>query len=274
MPHDFDPETARLASLSALRAWARQRDRMPEQRAALLVASWSVGERNVRELARIADVSRQTVYDDLRAAGIDPSTTRTAAAVPPRYHPLVHDDVEDLAAQMATVLAPAMLSGDPEPMAMAAWMAHKTLTAIAHLLDPATTDADAGDWYDTIAHCADAIRRAAHRQWALDATGAELAKATEDDAVNRAELGEAALVTGATVTLASAASRKKVTVTLSTAEFGGPEPDGWTTWTSDGTAPIGPVDGFAHLEIRALLAGLSAVITPAVDPAELDLPDE
>src|ERR1700742_4414723 len=92
----FDPEAARLAALSALRTWTRQRDRLPEQRIALMAAAWHAGERNVRELARIADVNRSTAYDDLARAGIDPKADRHSAVGLPQYVPLTSELVADL----------------------------------------------------------------------------------------------------------------------------------------------------------------------------------
>src|SRR5215831_12324534 len=90
-----DPEAVRLAALSALRGWALRRDRLPGDRARLLAAAWHAGARNVRELARLADISRDTVYADLKSSGIDPSVRSGGHTA--RYQPLRHEDVRDLA---------------------------------------------------------------------------------------------------------------------------------------------------------------------------------
>jgi AcrR family transcriptional regulator len=61
---------------AALRGWAVRRDRLPQERADLVAEAWRSGLRNVAELARDADVSRDTVYADLRSRGIDPAGHR------------------------------------------------------------------------------------------------------------------------------------------------------------------------------------------------------
>ncbi|MEU8901809.1 hypothetical protein AB0C65_38515 [Nocardia sp. NPDC048505] len=274
---DFDPETARLTALTTLRAWARQRDRMPEQRARLLATAWRAGEHNIRELARIADVSRQTVYEDLQSQGVDPKTDRGTAASRPRYAPLDHGQVSDLAEQMAAVLGPAMLTAEPEPLAEAAWFAHKAITFIAGLLDP---DQPADEeqrrsraaGFDEIACSADHMRRAAYQQWAAEFGPSELARYTEDTAINAAEIREALPTSTATITVELPDGVGSVVVTLATAAgTKSADPEGWTTWTSNATLPLSPITGEAHLEIQSLLAGLSTVITRQLHPDLLDL---
>lgn len=53
--------------MAALRAWS-----VPGTRARLLGEAWMAGETNVRSLAEAARCARQTVYTDLKSAGIDP----------------------------------------------------------------------------------------------------------------------------------------------------------------------------------------------------------
>jgi hypothetical protein len=272
---DFDPEAARLNALSALRAWTRQRVRMPEQRARLLVAAWRAGERNVRELARIADVSRQTIYDDLRSQGIDPREDRGAAVAPPRYTPLTYEQVDDLAEHMATVLGPAMLAAQPEPLASAAWWAAKAIRHIANLLKPQPpADADQrgsrADSFDTISDCAARIRRAVHTQWAAETNRAELARVTELATQTRVELGESLPVETATVTVLLPDGMAKVPVTLTTAWRNEIEPDGFWQWIADAPLPLGRLTGTLHLEINALLTNLSELITQALHPELLE----
>lgn len=272
---DHDPETARLTALTALRAWTRQRDRMPERRAALLASAWHAGEHNVRELARIADVSRQTVYDDLRAHDIDPRADRGRATTP-RYAPLDRDQVTDLAEQMSTVLGPAMFAERPEPLAVAAWMAHRAVTAIAELLPAADAPAeqehtrDRAELLDTIAYCTHVIRQAVHQQWAAEASPAELAEFTEDDTLTQAEIGERVPVEQATVTVQLPDGMSPVDVRLNTTWHHETDPDGWTRWTSDATPPLAEITGTRHLEIQALLGALAEVITGALHPDLLE----
>lgn len=263
---DFDPETARLTALTALRAWTRQRDRMPDQRAALLATAWRAGERNVRELARIADVSRQTVYDDLRGQGIDP-TNRTSAIDPPHHAPLTYEQVYDLAEHMRTVLLPSMIGAEPEPLAVAAWMSAKAFGMLAELLNPDSTD-DRAATLDSIAHCADSIRRAAHQQWASEAEPVELARFTENAEITNAEV-DIALASGGdtTMTVVLPDGMTTVQVTMSTAGHRDPDPDGWTRWTSNAPRPLAPINGLRHLEIQSHLAGLRELITHALHPA-------
>jgi hypothetical protein len=197
---------------------------------------------------------------------------RPSRAAPPRYAPLEHRQVADLAEHMATVLGPSMLSGDPAPLALAAWMAHKALVAIAQLLDPAPP-ADAEErktWLAAIADCADHVRHAAYRQWAAEATDTELAGFTEDRAGDCADFGEATLVGPTALRLLLPDGQTTIHVALSTAGIGDPEPDGWTTWASDSLLPLAPVDGDRHLEIQHLLAGLGSVISRALHPDLLE----
>lgn len=264
----FDPETARLTALTALRAWTRHRDRMPEQRATLLATAWRAGERNVRELARIADVARQTVYDDLRSQGIDPSLDRAAAVDRPRYAPLDHEQIADLAEHMSSVLLPSMLGAQPEPLAVAAWMAHKAFHAIARLLNPHAPDIDRPVALETIADCAASIRQAAHRQWAAESSDADLARFTVNAAVTICDVE--AVADQAVVTMVLPDGMSRVRVTLSTAGNRDLEPDGWTRWSTDNPLPLAPIDGFRHLEVNSLLAELAEVITQALHPDLLE----
>jgi transcriptional regulator of acetoin/glycerol metabolism len=58
-------------ALADLRDWARRRAALEENRPALMLAAWQAGGRNVAALARAAGVARDTVYADLRRAGIE-----------------------------------------------------------------------------------------------------------------------------------------------------------------------------------------------------------
>lgn len=270
--NDFDPETARLTALTALRAWARQRDRQPAERAALVASAWQAGERNLRELARIGDVSRTTIYDDLRGQGIEPAVDRDAPREIPKPTLLTHEVVSDLAERMAAALLPSMVGPVTEPLAAAAWTAQQVIATIGRLLDPKPpADFDRATWLDSLAAYGDHIRRDAHRQWAAEATDVELARFTENARITAAELNIAAIVESATLTLLTLDGMTKTQIEISTAGHGDTAPEGWTTWRGD--VALDGVDRFRHLESAALLAALSEVVTPAL-PVELMNYDE
>ncbi|HEY3514610.1 MAG TPA: hypothetical protein VGL36_35850 [Kribbella sp.] len=72
-------------ALEELRLWSS-----PGRRAELVAAAWRCGETNVSTLAEAARVTRQTVYTDLEACGIDPHDERGSAQKPPRWlEPLI-----------------------------------------------------------------------------------------------------------------------------------------------------------------------------------------
>src|SRR5690606_29068320 len=76
------PESGQ-AGLHALTTWARQHRTI---RPRLVADAWRAGVRNIRALARAAGVSRDTIYSDLAAEGID---YRDRTAAPPDPHPAV-----------------------------------------------------------------------------------------------------------------------------------------------------------------------------------------
>ena len=78
------PESPGQAALHALTTWARQHRTI---RPRLVADAWRAGVRNISGIARAAGVSRDTVYADLTAEGID-YRDRTAAAAPDP-HPAV-----------------------------------------------------------------------------------------------------------------------------------------------------------------------------------------
>lgn len=61
------------AALAALEQWAAQRKKLDQDRPRLVVTAWNAGNRSVTALAKAANVARDTIYGDLRAAKIDPS---------------------------------------------------------------------------------------------------------------------------------------------------------------------------------------------------------
>ena len=58
----------------ALREWAKQRDELTHRRQEILDAAWRAGDRNIRGLAEDARVTRDTIYADLKALGLDRTT--------------------------------------------------------------------------------------------------------------------------------------------------------------------------------------------------------
>lgn len=71
-----DEPVDKARALQELAEWPLLRDEMPLLRAARMAAAWRAGHRNLALLARTADVSRNTAYDDLRSVGIDPADIR------------------------------------------------------------------------------------------------------------------------------------------------------------------------------------------------------
>lgn len=59
-------------ALELLAAWPARRDQLRNDRAALVADAWRAGVHNVAQLSRVADVSRDTIYADLRSQSIDP----------------------------------------------------------------------------------------------------------------------------------------------------------------------------------------------------------
>lgn len=256
-----DPEAARLAALSALRGWALRRDRLPGDRAGLLAAAWHAGARNVRELARLADVSRDTVYADLKASGIDPSDRSARLAPRPRYEPLRHDDVRDLADMAASVLIPAMLTDEPGPLADSAWQAQIALTRVAELLDPSPREGfDRAGTVEDLGSRGNSIRQAAHRLLAGEPVETVAAR-TEERRIDL--MDDQALVMSARLRFGTPDVRA-IDVELTTTDHAHPTP-GWTTWSSPSPELVGEVDTYAHLEITAALDTIAEVLTAALD---------
>jgi hypothetical protein len=261
-----DPDTARLAALSALRSWAIRRDRLAADRASLLAAAWRTGARNIRELARLSDVSRNTVYTDLQSQGIDPAGRDSAPVLPPRYEPLRHEDVHELAEVMAGRLRNSMLAEDPGHLATAAWMAAKLLSHIARILDRhPPDDFDRSGLILDIAACAETIREEAHQLCADELAEDELAVVVQNDQVLRAD-EQQAVIDKARLSL-TLPNGSGIEIDLGYQASGAGV---WATWNSTSPYLTGTVDGFAHLEISAALATLAALLSDqALDPAAL-----
>lgn len=80
MSDETTPTTDAL--LAPLRDWNHQREQLPQTRADRAAQAWRHGQRNIQQIAKAANTSRQSIYNDLRSRGIDP-TDRTTPVEPP-----------------------------------------------------------------------------------------------------------------------------------------------------------------------------------------------
>ncbi|RJQ70539.1 hypothetical protein D5S17_28845 [Pseudonocardiaceae bacterium YIM PH 21723] len=261
--------------MTALESWARQQERVPEQRAALLAAAWYAGERTVTELCKASGLSRPTVYADLRSQGIDAATAdRAAPPHQPSYRPLNQQQIADLAEHMSVILLPSVIGDKNEKLAEVAWAAMQIIRTIGDLLDPEfnpgyeVKDLRAG-LLDTLAGRAETIRRTAHRLWADESTLDKITKWTFWDDMNAAPVD--LLPSEATLTVSLPEHGTDMTVRLGIGER--LEPEGSTTWTIDAPQPLEAIDGYRHLEIRSLLNNLAEVVRGALHP-DLFPPDD
>ncbi|WP_445282600.1 hypothetical protein [Streptomyces sp. DSM 118148] len=240
------------AALTALRGWADRRERLPGDRANLMAAAWWSGHRNVAELARSADVSRDTVYEDLRSRGIEPTDKAAAADPRPWYAPLTVEGVGGLAALSQSVTLPAILAQEPDELALTAWAVSNALERIANLLDP---DCDNMQQWgrDEVAHdLAARLQTALHHAQRVAADGVS-ERQLAGRALNRIEAQlaeEQYLVESATVHL-SHVDGDQISVHIGQAEFSDFMPAGWTLL--DTNRPLREVTGAEHLAIRTAL---------------------
>jgi hypothetical protein len=291
-----DPESVRLAALAALRRWALQRDRLAGERAQSFTTAWRHGARNIRELAALADVSRDTVYSDLQGAGIDP-TDRTRPVTSPRYVPLQHATVADLAETMSAQLKPAMLTESPDPFATAAWQLMMGMQRIAEVLnpdpppyDPATAANPAAtpsgygsptpvELLADLAYRGQLVVGAAHQALAGMLTADQVARREANDSVTAIDLGDP-YIDAARMTV-SLPNGRPIVVALRTAVDDGPvgrtaDPagaagsggaTGWT-WHSDSqwlADPAGPEDQLAaRLDIGAAMHVIAEALRPSL----------
>lgn len=68
------PDRTHRKAREVLTDIACRRDALIEERQHWLAKAWRFGDRNIRGLAEAADVSRNTIYADLQALGLDRST--------------------------------------------------------------------------------------------------------------------------------------------------------------------------------------------------------
>ncbi|MFC8852409.1 hypothetical protein ACFT5D_05090 [Streptomyces sp. NPDC057144] len=266
-PLDTQTEGVQSAALTALRGWAMRRDRLAADRADLMAAAWWSGTRTVAELARAADVSRDTVYDDLRARGIEP--TDKSAAPPDRLPPCAPLDaaaVRELARQANVLVRPAMLTERPGRLPSAAWHLTIALDRIGALADDSAgigPDRRAALAQDLAVHLEMALHRA-QRAWNELASDRELAAWSRGRTDNA--MGQGEMVVGlAEVTLVDPDTGGPLTVRIGTA--GGGSRPGFTVLRADTPLPLdADVDGADHLAIQTALQTIGRVLNGRRDP--------
>ncbi|MER5393732.1 hypothetical protein [Saccharopolyspora sp. NPDC002686] len=253
----------RLTALSALVAWADRRERLAEERADLVAAAWRSGSRNVAELSRLARVSRDTIYADLKARSIDASARAQdpidAEAVPGDQ--LKAESVRPLAQLVDAVARPAFDRAPDDPLTRVTTSAGRALEAVADVLSPPTDQGPGWTREELLPGLADqgaAITHHAQRELAASQEPDQLAERT--DYLHRALLhrGRNASAERVEVVVALPAGGS-TTVRLDRDERG------WTTLSGDSPLLTGEIDGLDHLEVQHALAVLSRVITRKLD---------
>lgn len=253
-------EAARDAALGALRSLAARRDRLPSERAELMAVAWHCGERNVAGLARTADVSRETVYSDLRSQGIDPTDRKTP--VMPRFRPLDRASVRQAADIAGGVLGSAMLARNPRPLAEAAWQAHLALHRVADLTDTGPNDDENRPGYiRDLARRGDAVRRHAHRMLADELPDDQVAARTRAD-LDGAYAHDRPVITGMTLDV-ELPNEQRITVVISPSTNTDRIP-GWTGWFTRNGVALSRPGAYEHLEVRVAVTALADALAQAL----------
>ncbi|MEV0982309.1 hypothetical protein [Streptomyces sp. NPDC049915] len=269
-PLDTEPTDVRGAALAALRGWATRRDRLADNRADLMAAAWWAGTRTVAELARAADVSRDTVYDDLRARGVEP-TDKTAepAGTLPAYAPLTAEPVRELAHQAWSLVRPAMLTERPDWVTSAAWHLSIALDRIGILLEDSTNPdrkVDAGE--SLLAQLA-AAQEAAQKHWVeLDTPYQEHLTAFRT-AVPVGGEGQA-VIHGVDLTLRQPKAGETSSVRFHPDPF---EPAGWTAVSSDHPQLETQLTTADRLAIQTAVHTLGRLLNRRLRPDDSDSSD-
>jgi hypothetical protein len=270
-PATSAPADAARASLQALQAWARHRDQLPQLRAELVALAWQTGNRNIRELARIADVSRDTIYADLRARGIDATdqTTRRTATTP-RYQPLTPEAVAGLGDLVQARVVSAMLTGHPQAAAQIAWLAGIILDRVESLLGtPAGTETDLtgpawvysrADQLQDLIDRAASIVEAARGELADELTNAQVAARTTDEQINTLEGALEPVVDDATLRLTVPNGNFPQAITIELRYRDGK----LIEVRSDSPLVEGQLDRAAHLAIHHAFDTIGRALRPAL----------
>jgi hypothetical protein len=258
-----DQERERLAALAALVAWADRREHLADERADLVAAAWRRGSRNVAELARLARVSRDTIYSDLKGRDIDTSSRaqdEIGAELGSREK-LKAGSVRPLAQLVDAVFRPAFGRAPDDALTRAGVSAGRALEVVADVLEP-PVDQGPGwtreELLPALAAEGAAITHHAHRELAAGGEAAQLAART--DHIHRAVLhqGRHASAEQVDVVVALPAG-ESITVRL------GRDERGWTTLGGDSPLLTGVIDGLDHVEVQHALGVLSQVITRNLD---------
>lgn len=257
MPEGQEPD--RIAALSALVAWADRRGHFAEERADLVAAAWRSGSRNIAELARLARVSRDTIYADLKARSIDTSARAQdpIGAEAALNELLKAESVRPLAQLVDAVARPAFARDPGDPLTRVTTSAGRTLEVVADVLAPPTDQGPGWTREELLPGLADqgaTITHHAQRELAASQEPDELAART--DYLHRAALhrGRHASAERADVVVALPTG-ESITVRLDRDERG------WTTLSGDSPLLTGEIDGLDHLEVQHALGILSQVIT-------------
>ncbi|MGI5248489.1 hypothetical protein [Actinacidiphila glaucinigra] len=272
-PERSGPE--RVTALSALIGWAERRERIASDRADLVADAWRTGTRSVMELARAARVSRDTVYADLAARGIDVSRRgeRHTGPLTGRGAPLDAESVRAVARIADAVTRPAYAHDPADPVTRAALAASGALGAVADVLDPPADQGPGWDPKDTLPHLAErgqTVSHQAHQALAALADRTELAAAAEFRRRGLLHSGRNAVADAVTLTV-TVPTGETVTVDL------GSDATGWTTMAGAGDLVGDAVSALDHLEVQAAFRILAQVVTRhltdrAIAPRPTDTP--
>ncbi|MEV7993921.1 hypothetical protein AB0O67_18985 [Streptomyces sp. NPDC086077] len=252
-------EADRVTALSALIGWAERRERLASDRADRVADAWRTGTRSVAELARLARVSRDTVYADLAERGIEVSKRGEPVAGPltGRGEPLDAESVRAIARIADAVTRPAYVHDPADPLTRAGLAASGALRTVADVLDPPVDQGPGWEPKETLPDLAgqgQAVTHHAHRALAQSAQRAELAACADLRRRSLLHTGRNAVTDAATLTV-TVPTGETVTVSLATDETG------WTTLSSDSALIRDDADSLDHLEVQAALHVLAQVIT-------------
>ncbi|OXM60946.1 hypothetical protein [Amycolatopsis sp. KNN50.9b] len=268
-PLDTEPADLRGAALTALRGWAARRDRLAEDRADLMAAAWWSGTRTVAELARAGDVSRDTVYGDLRARGIEPTdkTAQPSDVLPP-YAPIPPQALFSLARQAWTLVRPAQLTDRPGWLQSAAWNTSIALARIAVLLEQPSGADLAANAEDLVGRLGMALNEA-QKAWAELEDREELALWSAARIQEAMDEGKA-VVGAADLTLIEPGTGSPFAVQIGRSASG---PAGWTYLRTEHPQLDTRITAADHLAIQTALHTLGRVLNSLLPPDEA-LPDD
>ncbi|GAA0813133.1 hypothetical protein [Spirilliplanes yamanashiensis] len=257
-----------IGALAGLMGWAEHRGRPAQERADLVAAAWGSGIRNVAELSRIARVSRDTIYADLRARGIDPSqraepvspqqTGGTAAgAVSP-------DALRVLAKLLGAVAGPEAVAGASDgDMVRVVDSTATLLDLVADLLDPPLDQGPGWTGDDLLPQLVlhgGEVAGHARRTMAARATADDVTRLATWVRTGARYSGRALVVDRADVALRMPdGSTTTVTVTVDDA--------GATTLTGGGPALSGATTELDQLDLFQALTTLADVVGRHLDPS-------